>query len=71
MDQVWEDWTIKIWNSLDLKNAEMHCGNVQFFFFYLLRIVAKWHVEHGVPLDEVEIYLMWEKLSLAKWLFDM
>ena len=44
----------------------MHCGNVQFFFFYLLHIVAKCHVEHGIPLDEVEIYLMWEKLSLAK-----
>ena len=39
MDQVWEDWTIKIWNSLDLKNAEMHCGNVQFFFFSISYVV--------------------------------
>ena len=49
----------------------MHCGmSIFFFFFCLLRSLAKWHVEHGTPLNEVEIYLMWEKLSLAKWLFD-
>lgn len=38
----------------------MHCGNIQFFGF-LHTIQSKWNAEHGEPLNEVEIYLMWNK----------
>lgn len=46
----------------------MYCGNIQFFSF-LHTIHAKWKSEQGKPLNEVEIYLMWKKMSL-EYYFD-
>lgn len=52
--------------NMNFKCSEVHCGNINFLAFYM----PFRHVEHGTPLNEVEINRIWKQLSLANCLFD-